>query len=124
MNPALIPGQIIDTMRNDHATSQAGKIMIKRFECLLAVYLAITVKRSQEFLLLGIDAQDRVAGLEKLLNEMGQMAKLLVAMRRVAAGQYFGHLATGQTSVSSRRRTMRGPTQTPCACSLSAISWG
>ena len=46
MNPALITGQIVETMRNDHATSQAGKIMIKRFACLLAVYLAITVKRS------------------------------------------------------------------------------
>src|SRR5215216_6861010 len=97
MYPALITGQIVDTMRNDHATRQAGKIMIKRFERLLAVYRAITVERAQEFLLLGIDAQDRVAGLEKLLHEMGQMAKLRVAMRRVAAGQDLGHLATGQT---------------------------
>src|SRR2546425_6598769 len=97
MNPALIPRKIVDTMWNDHAPGQAGKIMIKRFERLLAVYLAITVERAQEFLLLGIDAQDRVARLEKLLNEMGQMTKLRVAMRRVAAGQDLGHLATGQT---------------------------
>src|SRR5216683_3309109 len=97
MNPALITGQIVDTMRNDHAPGQAGKIMIKRFERLLAVYLAITVERAQEFLLLGIDAQDRVASLEKLLNEMRQMAELLAAMRRVAAGQHLEHLASGQT---------------------------
>ena len=97
MNPALIPGQIVDTMRNNHATGQAGKIMIKRFERLLAVDLAITVERSQELLLLGIDAQDRVASREKLLDEMAQMAKLRVAMRRVAAGQDLGDLATGQT---------------------------
>src|SRR5262249_7621153 len=38
-----------------------------------------------------------VASLEKLLNEMGQMAKRRITMRRVAAGQYLGHLATGQT---------------------------
>src|SRR6266852_1843762 len=97
MNPALITGQIVDTMRNDDATGQAGEIMIKRFERLLAVDLAITVERAQEFLLLGIDAQDGVARLEKLLDEMGQMTKLRVAMRRVAAGQDLGHLATGQT---------------------------
>ena len=36
MNPALITGQIVDTMRNDDATGQAGEIMIKRFERLLA----------------------------------------------------------------------------------------
>src|SRR5229473_7244126 len=71
--------------------------MIKRFERLLAVYLAITVERAQEFLLLGIDAQDGVARLEKLLDEMGQMAKLRVTMRRAAAGQYLGYLAPGQT---------------------------
>ena len=86
MNPALIPGKVVDTMRNDHTPGQAGKIMIKRFEGLLAVYLAIPLERSHVFFLLGIHAQDRVASREKRLNEMGQMAKLRIAMRRVAAG--------------------------------------
>src|SRR3989441_5504231 len=97
MNPALITGKIVDTMRNDHATGQAGEIMIKRFKRLLAVYLAIAVERAQEFLLLGIDAQDWVANREKLLYEMGEMAKLRIAMRRVAAGQHLEHLAPGKT---------------------------
>src|SRR5712692_10165563 len=96
MNPAVILGQIIDTMRNDHATGEAGEIMIKGLECLLAVDLAMTVERAQQFLLLGIDAQNRVPRREKLLDEMAQMAKLRVALRRVTTRQDFGDLATGQ----------------------------
>src|SRR5712691_8991361 len=87
MNPALIAGEVIDTMGNDHTAGEAGKIMIKGFERLSTVALPIAIERSQVFLFLGIDAQDRVARLEKRLNERGQMAKLLAAMRRVAAGQ-------------------------------------
>src|SRR2546428_875496 len=97
MNPALIESEVVDTMRNNHPTGQTGKIMIKRFERLLAVYLAIAIERSQELFLLGIDAQDRVASLEKLLDEMAHMAELGVAMRRVAAGQHLGDLALGKT---------------------------
>ncbi len=41
MNPAVILGEIIDTMRHDHATSQTGEIMIKHWERLLAVHLPI-----------------------------------------------------------------------------------
>ena len=81
MNPALITGQIVDTMRNEHTTGQAGEIRIKRFEGLLAVDLARPVERAQKFLLLGINAQNRVPRREKLLDEMAQMAKLRVALR-------------------------------------------
>jgi hypothetical protein len=31
MYPALIAGEIVDAMRNDHASGQTGKIMIKGF---------------------------------------------------------------------------------------------
>ena len=121
MNPAVILGKIIDTMRHDHATGEAGEIMIKGLECLLAVDLAMTVERAQKFLLLGIDAQNRVASREKLLDEMAQMAKLRVAMRRVA-GKTLAIWRRANPSVSSRRRTMRGPAQTPWACRRSVIS--
>ena len=73
-------------MGNDHAAGEAGEIMIKRFERLLAVDLAIPIERSQVFFLFGIHAQDRVASCEKLLDEMGQMAKLRIAMRGVTSG--------------------------------------
>src|SRR6266702_7991383 len=96
MNPAVMLVKIIDTMRNDHATGEAGEIMIKGLECLLAVDLAMTVERAQQFLLLGLDAQNRVPRREKLLDEMAQMAKLRVALRRVTTRQDFGDLATGQ----------------------------
>src|SRR2546427_1797568 len=96
MNPALIESEVVDTMRNNHTTGQTGKIMIKRFERLLTVHFAIAIERSQELFLLGIDAQDRVASLEKLLNEIGQMAELLASMRRVAAGQHLGDLTPGK----------------------------
>ena len=72
--------------------------MIKRFEGLLAVYLAIPIERSHVVFLLGINAQDRVARREKLLHEMGQMAKLRITMRRVAAGQHLEHVAPGNTT--------------------------
>ena len=51
MNPAVILGQIIDTMRNDHATRQTGEIMIKHWDCLLAVDLPIPIERSQNLFL-------------------------------------------------------------------------
>ncbi len=60
MYPALITGEIVDAMRNDHPSGQTGEIMIKGFERLLAVDFAVAVERSQVFLLLGIDAQGRV----------------------------------------------------------------
>lgn len=97
MNPALITGKVGDTMRNDHAPGQAGKIMIKCFEGLLAVDFAIPIERSQVFFLLGIHAQDRVARGEKLLDEMGQMAKLRIAMRGVPSGQHLEHVTPGKT---------------------------
>ena len=97
MNPALIAGEIVDTMRNDHTRGEAGEIMIKRFERLVAVYFAIAVKGSQELFLLGIDAQDWVASIKKLLDQLGQMAELGAAMRRVAARQHLGYLAPGKT---------------------------
>ena len=97
MHPALMTGKIVETMRHDHTTGQAGDIMITRCACLLAVSLAIPVERSQACLLLGIHAQDRVASLEKRLHEMGQMAKRRIALRRVAAGPYLAHLAPGNT---------------------------
>ena len=67
MNPALIAREVVDTMRNDDATGQAGEVMIKGFEGLLAVDFAIAVERPQVFLFLGIDTQDWVAHLQKLL---------------------------------------------------------
>src|SRR6058998_2832691 len=96
MNPALIAGEVVDTMGNDHAAGEAGEIMIKGLACLSTVDLPIAIERSQVFLFLGIDAQDRVASREKRLNESGQMAELLAAMRRVAAGQHLGNLPPGK----------------------------
>jgi len=97
MPPALMTGKVRETMRNEPATGQAGDSMITRFERLLARDLAITGERAQACLLLGIDAQDRVASLTKRLHAMGQMAKLRVAMWRVAAGEPLAHLAPGTT---------------------------
>ena len=97
MNPALIAGEIVDAMRNDHTSGQTRDIMIKGFERLLAVDFAIAVECSQVCLLLGIDAQDRVTRFEKRLDEMRQMAELLAAMRRVTTGQHLEDLAPGKT---------------------------
>ena len=69
MHPALLSGKIVEPMRNDHAMGQAGKIVIKRLEGLLAVDLAIPIERSQVCFLFGIHAQDRVASCETLLDE-------------------------------------------------------
>src|SRR6266699_4274785 len=119
MNPAVILGKIIDTMRNDHATGEAGEIMIKGLECLLAVDLAMTVERTQQFLLLGLDAQNRVSRREKLLDEMAQMAKLRVALRRVTTRQDFGDLATGQPE-RIEQASVLAPTLSD-ACSIRSL---
>src|SRR2546430_6704474 len=96
MNPALIAGEVVDPMGNDHAAGEAGEIMIKGFECLATVDLPVAIERSQVFLFLGIDTQDRVARSEKFLDEIRHMAKLFTAMRRVATGQHLGNLPPGQ----------------------------
>ena len=87
-------------MRHDHATSQTGDIMIKHWERLVAGHLPIAIERSQALLLLGIDAQDRVASLEERLDEVAHMAAWCVAMWRVAARQPLGPLAPGHTERS------------------------
>src|SRR3989442_15414913 len=71
--------------------------MAQGFSDLLAVAFATAGERSQKCLLLGSDAQDRVPRLKKLLDKMSQMAELLAAMRRIAAGQHLEHLAPGHT---------------------------
>src|SRR2546421_5879798 len=96
MHPAGMLGKIIDTMRNEHATGEAGAIMIKGLECLLAVDLAMPVERAQPFLLLGPDAHNRVPRREQLLDEMAQGAQRRGALRGVTPRQAFGALATGQ----------------------------
>src|SRR5438132_2733885 len=85
------------SIKSGQNSTTEKSVMIKRFERLWTVHFAIAVQGSQALLLLGIDAQDRVARRKKLLDEMRDMAKLRVAMRRVAAGQHLGHLAPGKT---------------------------
>jgi len=97
MHPALMAGEIVDTMRNDHARGEAGEIMITRFERLVAVHFAIAGEGSPALFLLGIDAQDGVASLKKLWDHLGQMAELGAALRRVAARQHLGSLEPGKT---------------------------
>jgi len=93
MHPAVVLGEIIDAMRNDDATGQTGKIMIKHGDRLLAIHFAIAIERSQALFLLGIDAQDGVARFKKLVDEVADMAELGVTVGRIATRQHLGHLA-------------------------------
>jgi len=97
MNPALSAGEIVDTRRHDHARGEAGDIMSKRFGRLVAVYFAIAGEGPQALLLLGIDAPDWGASIKQLLEQLGQMAALGAAMRRVAARPHLGSLAPDKT---------------------------
>ena len=108
MNPALITGKIVDTMRNDDATGQTGEIMIKRFERLLAVYLAITVERAQEFLLLGIDAQDGVAAARNSWMRWVRWRNWASRYGESPPGNTLAIWRRAKPSVSRMRRTMRG----------------
>ena len=83
-------------MRNDHTRGEAGEIMIKRFERLVAVYFAIAVKGSQELFLLGIDAQDGCPR-QETLGSTGPDGGTGRTMRQVAARQHLGYLAPGKT---------------------------
>ena len=97
MHPALRAGKIVEPMRHDHAMGQAGKIVIKRLEGLLAGDLAIPLERSHVCFLCGLHAQDRGASGEQLLDARGQRAKRRLAMRGVTAGEPLQHVAPGTT---------------------------
>jgi hypothetical protein len=89
--------EVVETMRQKPPTGQTGTSMLKRLERLVAVPLALARERAQTLFLLGLDAQDRVASLKQLLEEMTARAALGVAMGRVAAGQPLRPLAPGNT---------------------------
>jgi hypothetical protein len=96
MKPPMIEAQVVDAVRNDDALGQRGKVVIKRFECLLRVHLAVAIERTQEFLFLRIHAQDGVARPLKVLDEMGQLTELRVPVGCLPTWQHLGNLTPGK----------------------------
>lgn len=54
---------IVDAVRVDNARGKAGEIVVQRFNGCLRVGVAVAKKITNEFLLLGIDAENGIAGL-------------------------------------------------------------
>ena len=57
----MISKRIPDPMRDDLAGRPTGEVVIKRFEGLLTIHAAITIKQPQMFFLFGVPAEDRIS---------------------------------------------------------------
>jgi hypothetical protein len=53
---SLIENQVVDTMRNDDALSQRGKVVITGFEDLLTVHWTLSIEGAQELFCLRVEA--------------------------------------------------------------------
>ena len=82
----IIALQIVQPVRDHHTRGGAGEVMIEGREDLLGVEVALPVEVAHQFLLLGVDAQDRVIGLQVLLPEPGDVLELLVTVGMLAHG--------------------------------------
>jgi hypothetical protein len=57
----VFAGQVVDAVRNPFALSCAAEVLVERFDRLLGLGLAGTVKVPQQFLLFRVDADHRIA---------------------------------------------------------------
>src|SRR5919106_4278866 len=80
LNIADIESQIIEAVRDDDTFRKATKVMIIRLEFFQRIQMAIAIEVAQLFLLLGIHADNRIAGSFILRLETLNRFKLLIAV--------------------------------------------
>ena len=68
-------------MREHGPAGGTGEVVVEHLDDLLGVQLAIAVEVAQQFLLFRVHAHDRLARLQVLLLESGDVLKLSVAIR-------------------------------------------
>ena len=100
-DPALIGGQIVNTVRRGFAKLLVHEIMhayLDRIPFLLP-FLPGILKVADQFLLFGIDTDDRLTGLDRGLRALVQMMKLRIPIRVLSS---FPRLADALQTVSFR----------------------
>jgi hypothetical protein len=67
-------------MRDDLAVTVAGKVVIQHCDGVAGIELAISIEIAQQFLFLGVDADDRPPRRQVLLLEFGNPLELRMAV--------------------------------------------
>lgn len=81
---AFVPSHIIKAVRNHFAFAGTGKIMVQRNHLGLRIGVAFAGKVTDQLLLLGVHADDRVTGILIRRFKLGNILKLRVPVRMVA----------------------------------------
>ena len=85
--------QIGPAVRAHHAQRRAGEVRVEGFQDFLGVELPRPVAIPQQLLLLGVDAQQRIARLQIFLFEPGTVLELRLTVRLVSPRGGFLRLA-------------------------------
>src|SRR5271166_2841779 len=84
---ATIAKDVVDAMRNNHAGSPTGKVMVERPECLLRPHAPLSKELPKLFFCLGIEREHGVARCKVLGLQFGNPQELGVPIRAVSACQ-------------------------------------
>ena len=77
----MIALEIVDAVRVDDAAGVAGKVVVQGFDGFLRVGVSFAKKIADQFLFLGVDAENRVAGLFIKSTQTCDVAELAVTVR-------------------------------------------
>ena len=106
---AFVARQVINAVRNQLAFTGTGKIMIQHLHGRLCMGMAFSGEMADQFLLLGIDADHRVACGPIRGLELGHVLKRRIPVRMRPQRFFLAHLALPQ-SVLFHQLTNRVPT--------------
>ena len=94
-----VSDRIVDAVRNDHAVSPTGKVVIECLERLIAANSASTVKLAQMFFGLGVHGKVRVAQNFVFVDQRCNSLKLGIAVGMRTASQVFAYLPQSQAFI-------------------------
>jgi hypothetical protein len=82
-----VPLPVVDAERNRSPQGQAGKVVIPNVVSLASPGSARVLESTDQFFLLGVDADRRIPLVFMASPQVGDVAKLAIAVRFVSAGQ-------------------------------------
>ena len=88
---------VVKAMRIDHAPGGTGEIVVESFLRVTRVESANAKQKSQEFLVFGVDAEDRIERIHEFVAVVRDNAKLSIATSMFAQRECFASFATAQT---------------------------
>src|SRR5688572_31394812 len=87
---------IVNAVRNQHAVSPTGKVMIEGMKGMCAAHTTGPKQLAQMLFRFGVNGEIGIASGFIRCDEFGDPLKLRVAIRRVPASEVFGNLAQAQ----------------------------